>query len=205
MNEMRGFMACGALPRPASRRTLAWTLRLRASVTARLAMAARRRHPPWAAPPLDLAARSALPGQGRSDPAPVRVAQARAGAARGRVRHLDRRDDQHPGLLAHSLLSSPPLPRPRDQSGRGPNSPFPNSSATLSRCVSAMHRRRRSWLWWQAYQRALYNPVLPVQLPEPVWWTVHLLTIVALGAIGWSLLRVPGTARDTGSKRHRLV
>jgi hypothetical protein len=52
---------------------------------------------------------------------------------------------------------------------------------------------------------ALYNPVLPVQLPEPVWWTVHLLTIVALGAIGWSLLRVPGTARDTGSKRHRLV
>jgi hypothetical protein len=53
---------------------------------------------------------------------------------------------------------------------------------------------------------ALYNPVLPVHLPQLIWWPVHLLTLVALGAIAWSLLRVPaGTGRDRESNRHRLV
>jgi hypothetical protein len=53
---------------------------------------------------------------------------------------------------------------------------------------------------------ALYNPLFPIQLSEPVWWPVHLLTIVALGTIGWLLLRLPaGTEANNNSKRHRLM
>ena len=54
-----------------------------------------------AAPLLDIPARSPLLGQDHSQPGPVRTVLAGPGAARGRVRHLRRREDQHPGARAY--------------------------------------------------------------------------------------------------------
>ena len=66
-----------------------------------------------AAPLLDLCARSAFPSQGRAHPGTVRAALARAVAAQGRVRHLHRREDQHPGSAAHAS-------KPAHRAGQAP-------------------------------------------------------------------------------------
>ena len=58
----------------------------------RLALAARGRDPPLAAPLLDLSARSAIRGQGRTDPGPVWAHLAGASTARGRICHLHRQE-----------------------------------------------------------------------------------------------------------------
>jgi hypothetical protein len=52
---------------------------------------------------------------------------------------------------------------------------------------------------------AFYNPFFSVEHSELIWWPVHLLTIVVLGAIGWSLSRrIAEAAPRKKSKKYRL-
>ena len=77
-------------------------VRWRASATARSGVGCTRTRSALGATFLDLCARPALPSQGRPHPGSVRAALARAVTAQGRVRHLHRREDQHPGSAAHA-------------------------------------------------------------------------------------------------------
>ena len=73
----------------------------------RLALAAPRRHPPLAAPRLDLPARPRLRVQGRSHPRPLSPHLAGCSPARLRFRHLGRREDLHPGASTPASHAAP--------------------------------------------------------------------------------------------------
>ena len=76
----------------------------------RVALAARGRHPSVAASRLGLPARPGLQGQGRAHPGPLRRPLERSPPARRRVRHLNGRENQHPGPPAYPRVAADRAP-----------------------------------------------------------------------------------------------